>query len=841
MVSNNIQNAKMISSIASGLVRERPATSITQSQSSGEESPIRRRAAGDEGGAKSPIKISQDQEELIAEEESTLRNSKSRCSDDASSGCGGDVRRSSRLLGIKSLLRESSKTLAEGLMEEQKTTDHVARGEVYDGPYLNGQRHGDGVVCTMSNAKFLGSYRHDEPFEGTMISNTYTYTGTFAAGKYHGPECKLAMSDGTTYEGEFRCGLYHGAGKLVLPDGSSYTGTFENGKRHGVGMLLLGSAFGAGGSENGTRTSASGDGPSYSGEWADDLREGEGTEKLATGEAYHGHFSRNKPHGAGSLTGTDGTVREGVWRGGVPVDGPGWTITYPSGDKYVGCTVNMKPHGIGTLKYNSGPRKGVYNGEFERGVRHGMGLLVYNNGDQFDGLWVDDEPNMSKKDTGKVEIMARLRQACGVGRTEDDVNTVISALTMEEQRTLIEEYGEVQKVKFTPSSHRADSRDQKSPSSSTGKGLRASLFSLKDELVKPSTNTDEDHVVADRRISECSEEKPKKSLHRFGNGDTFHGYMDAKGRRQGRGMYIESKSGTTYEGNFLDNMQHGLGILITPVSKYDGDWKFDEREGQGTLVLNESISYSGGFKGGKYHGEGMLCDGNGRVYFGLFQHGMFDGQGSMTYPDGKIYNGGWKRGERSGWGTLKEEGVDGRPLYEGHWLEDMRHGRGTNYYVAEAPIGDNAECPRFEGSFFRNQREGIGRNTFADGVFIEGPYHCNHPVDGDWIIRQADGSFFSGKATFEDGEESDVKIPEPNGFGTKTYSNGDKYKGHFVRGRRHGSGTCNFANGYKWEGTWIEDQFDDGCVGTLRLADGSRHAFGHEYSTEYRDGSSTQS
>jgi len=826
----------MLASIASGLIREQSVTSTTQSDS--EESTARPIAGA---GSKRPERVGRKESYPVAASAKELMNNDeedclcSKGTDDGSGCVNCDSRRHSRrLLGIKSLLRESSRALSEGLVEEQKSTDHLARGEKYDGPYLNGQRHGDGVVCTMADGtKFLGSYRHDEPVQGTMISDEYTYSGPLFCGKFHGSEGKLALADGSTYEGEFRCGIYHGAGKLILPNGSTYTGTFENGKRHGIGTLLRRSA--SGGDIAGENYA---DGPSYSGEWADDLRHGEGTEKLATGDIYRGNFSLNKPHGAGSLTGSDGVVREGVWRNGVPVDGPGWTITYPSGDKYVGCTANMRPHGIGTLKYNSEQRKGVYNGEFERGKRHGMGLLVFNDGEQFDGLWVDDNPGISKKASGKVEILTRLRQTCDDGGDFGD--DLISAVTMEEHRALDEEYGEVHDV--------GNACENKKSCSSDHKSFRPSFFSLKDELVEPSL--DAAHAVASNEITTSEPEisegaSPKRPLHRFVNGDTFHGQIDARGQKQGRGVYIESETGTTYEGHFQDDMRHGHGILISSESKFDGFFVNDEREGHGTLVLNESVSYRGTFKGGKYHGTGTLCDGDGRVYVGQFRHGMFDGHGSMTYPDGSVYSGGWKQGKRSGSGTLKEGGVDGRTLYEGLWHDDLRHGKGRNYYVAEAVGRDSdAPCARFDGPFEHNQREGIGRYIFPDGVVTEGPYHCNRPVDGDWSIRQPDGTFFTGKATWNDGAEdtdTDIRIPIPHGFGAKTYSNGDNYKGHFARGVRHGIGKCVFENGDTWEGRWFEDKFDDGCIGTLRLADGSRHPFGHEYSTIYRDDSSRQS
>ena len=858
----------MLASIASGLVREQSVTSVTQSS---EETPTPAIGAAH-----------------------TTPNNKCDCDAPAQSSnkvtppdphpssipltpdTSGSRKPRGRLAGISSLLRESSRTLGASLVEEQKTTDLTARGETYDGPYLNGQRHGDGVVCTFADgSKFLGSYRHDEPSKGTLICQEFTYTGTFApGGKFHGSRGKLAKSNGSTYEGEFRNNLYHGSGKMTYPDSSVYTGEFREGKRHGVGTLLLGAANHEGdGVEKDVR-------PSYSGDWRNDLREGEGTEKLPTGDVYQGHFSNNRPHGIGILKDMDGNTKEGIFRYGAACDGPGWTITYANGDKYVGCVVNMKPHGIGTMKYNSG-RKGAYNGEFERGKRHGMGLLVYNDGEQFDGLWINDEPNRTKSDKGGVvEIMAKLRQECEAGHDEDegsdngddnDVNTAISALTLEHHQKLAEEYGEIDHIVASKSDNSIGG-DSGEAAESEGhfrtfqrRLSRSNLFALEDEIViekkEDGRNTNHAHQgPLDEEIGHdhAAVASMEKKLHQFGNGDTFNGFLDARGQRQGHGVYIERKSGTTYEGMYVNNRRHGFGILISPSSKYSGHFVNDEKEGQGTLVLAESVSYSGMFKAGKYHGKGTLCAGDGTVFVGDFFVGQYHGEGTMTYPDGHVYSGQWEFGKRCGFGILKKEGIDGVTLYGGHWADDMRDGKGTSYYVDklhrsssdDGAITENGKTsfPRYEGEFQRNQRHGNGRYFFSEGIWIEGPYVNDQPVDGEWTIMENDGSHFEGKATWatacnDDDETYDRELfPVPNGFGKKRFANGDRYKGNFVRGVRHGSGTCTFDDGARWEGTWLNDSFGDGCVGTLRLADGTLTKFGgknENYSTDYHDGTSS--
>ena len=572
----------MLASIASGLVREQSVTSVTQSS---EETPTPAIGAAAHTTRTPHNKCNCD---APAQSSNKVTPDRHPSSIPLTPDTGDSRKTRGRLAEISSLLRESSRTLSASLIEEQKTTDFTARGETYDGPCLNGQRHGDGVVCTYADgSKFLGSYRYDEPSEGTLICENLTYTGTFAPGfRFHGSRGKLAKSNGSTYEGEFRNSLYHGSGKMTYPDSSVYTGEFLEGKRHGVGTLLLGAGAKGKEEEKDIR-------PSYSGDWRNDLREGEGTEKLPTGDVYQGHFSKNRPHGIGILKDIDGNTKEGIFRYGAACDGPGWTITYANGDKYVGCVVNMEPHGIGTMKYNSG-RKGAYNGEFERGKRHGIGLMVYNDGEQFDGLWMNDGPNRTKSDKGGVvEIMAKLRQECEASHSEDgdndddDMNTAISALTLEHHQKIAEEYGEIDHVVASKSPHHSTGGDSAEAAEGHLRTFQrrsslSNLFALKGEIVKDKDDERTNNLAYQGPLDEeigHEHAAIEKKLHQFGNGDTFNGFLDARGQRQGFGVYIERKYGTTYEGVYVNNQRHGFGILISATSKYSGHFVNDEKEG----------------------------------------------------------------------------------------------------------------------------------------------------------------------------------------------------------------------------------------------------------------------
>lgn len=143
-------------------------------------------------------------------------------------------------------------------------TKKYGNGEIYEGPMMNGMRHGENAVSIRADgSKYSGSYHSDEPLQGTLITSKYTYVGSFRNGRFHGL-ATLMSSDGTMYYGEFENGLPHGVGKETAIAGDeememiqdivsqkdtdfssspkatlvTYSGDFLAGKRHGLGTLV---------------------------------------------------------------------------------------------------------------------------------------------------------------------------------------------------------------------------------------------------------------------------------------------------------------------------------------------------------------------------------------------------------------------------------------------------------------------------------------------------------------------------------------------------------------------------------------------------------------------------
>lgn len=247
-------------------------------------------------------------------------------------------------------------------------------GDIYDGPFLQGRRHGDGGILTkLDGSKFLGSFCNDHPHEGTLVTPQFTYQGQLllpnndfspvadestaqnlpsylqASLIFHGQNATLVQETGDVYEGDFSHGRFHGQGRERTASGLDYSGTFRSGKWHGTGELI----FKRAGSKEGDNDS--GMPPleySYSGAWQHGEREGRGTEAVVFGSHglndgllvqgqpptksddddrptpllrrahFVGHFHRDRRNGPGRLITPDGTIVQGHWKNGLPSTQP---------------------------------------------------------------------------------------------------------------------------------------------------------------------------------------------------------------------------------------------------------------------------------------------------------------------------------------------------------------------------------------------------------------------------------------------------------------------------------------------------------------------------------------
>ena len=78
------------------------------------------------------------------------------------------------------------------------------------------------------------------------------------------------------------------------------------------------------------------------------------------------------------------------------------------------------------------------------------------------------------------------------------------------------------------------------------------------------------------------------------------------------------------EGQFVNGKLSGYGREIYPNWYYIGDWKDDNRHGQGTYVFCNGTTYVGAWKNHKFHGPGKLTKADGTVFEGNWVEDMFN-------------------------------------------------------------------------------------------------------------------------------------------------------------------------------------------------------------------------
>ena len=81
-------------------------------------------------------------------------------------------------------------------------------GDVYTGEFLDGKKHGKGVLKTLSNRTYEGGWENDLP---------------------HGYGVNI-FPNGKVYKGEYKKGRPFGDGQWIYSDGSTYTGKWINGE-----------------------------------------------------------------------------------------------------------------------------------------------------------------------------------------------------------------------------------------------------------------------------------------------------------------------------------------------------------------------------------------------------------------------------------------------------------------------------------------------------------------------------------------------------------------------------------------------------------------------------------
>ena len=212
---------------------------------------------------------------------------------------------------------------------------------------------------------------------------------------------------------------------------------------------------------------------------------------------------------------------------------------------------------------------------------------------------------------------------------------------------------------------------------------------------------------------------------------------------------VHYSNGDFYEGALSRAMQRdGAGKMLFksgPFKEYDGLWKADQFDGEGTLLLADGSQYSGGFEAGRFEGRGLLAtqtytlsgewrDGKlqkitssqtrqGDRFEGRVRDGLPAGQGKAADKNGVEYEGGFKDGMKEGPGVLRW----GASVLEGEFRRDLLEGPGVL----------QGEQFRAAGSFEENCLQGKATVTLANNDVLKGTFYQNYK-HGPFSFTRAD-------------------------------------------------------------------------------------------------------
>ena len=102
---------------------------------------------------------------------------------------------------------------------------------------------------------------------------------------------------------------------------------------------------------------------------------------------------------------------------------------------------------------------------------------------------------------------------------------------------------------------------------------------------------------------------------------------------------------------------------------YEGGFKDDMLNGQGTYTYARGDKYVGELKDNMFSGQGTFTSINGDVYSGGWLDNKYDGQGTYTFASGSKYVGEWKENKYNGQGVLYN--ADGTINKQGKWIDGV--------------------------------------------------------------------------------------------------------------------------------------------------------------------------
>jgi len=231
--------------------------------------------------------------------------------------------------------------------------------------------------------------------------------------------------------------------------------------------------------------------------------------------------------------------------------------------------------------------------------------------------------------------------------------------------------------------------------------------------------------------SMCQMEGKGKMRYRSGesyNGDWKGGKRDGIGKHKKPSPQIKGGF-DVYEGHYMDNVRHGQGVTTHANNTvYRGEYKFDRKDGKGSIEVEGKLNYRGLFQDGEKKVGIGLYRWQGNLYEGDIKGEEMDGFGRTCFKNGDVYRGWYKHNKKEGPGVYI---FSNGGSYEGEWRNDNIDGKGTRIY-------QNGN--KFVGSFVNGKKQGYGRAEYGADIY-EGDWR-----DGKFIGKPMPERFSDGTA-----------------------------------------------------------------------------------------------
>ena len=194
----------------------------------------------------------------------------------------------------------------------------------------------------------------------------------------------------------------------------------------------------------------------------------------------------------------------------------------------------------------------------------------------------------------------------------------------------------------------------------------------------------------------------------------YHGIWENDILNNGTIYYMNNDK---YIGNLKNYLREGKGKYESSSEKYDGYWKEDQKDGDGSVVFIDGTTYKGQFKNNKFNGKGEMKWIDGTYYCGEFLNNLFNGKGYLKGKDNNTYNGNFDKGLFNGEGEFKWDKRG--ESYKGNYSNGRKDGKGEFRFKNGDIYRGNWESghPHGEGVYETKNRKYYG--NWRSGMFMQ--------------------------------------------------------------------------------------------------------------------------